>query len=97
MRHLMRQKEPKNRTHVRRREITVSTHNVRTMAVEETNGVGQAIDVLIVFNRLGYDVIGLQDTLRSKHQPSSRLATRYTAAVSTVARIVGRKCKVKSN
>ena len=37
------------------------------MAVDETHGVGQAIDVLIVFNRLGYDVIGLQETRRIGH------------------------------
>ena len=48
-----------------RTEITVATHNVRMMTVDETHGVGRALDVLNVYDRLGCDVIGLQETRRS--------------------------------
>ena len=47
------------------REITVAAHNVRTMAVDGTRGVGRGLDVLSVYDRLGCDVIGLQETRRS--------------------------------
>ncbi|CAN0373569.1 unnamed protein product, partial [Ascophyllum nodosum] len=50
---------------MRGREIAVATHNVRTMAVDGTHGVGRALDVLSVYDRLGYDVVGLQETRRS--------------------------------
>ena len=90
---LLRQSKTSNRARARGWEITVATHNVRTMAVDGTHGVGRAIDdVLSVYNRLGCDVIGLQETCI---QPSPRWATRCTAAVSAVARMVGRKGKVK--
>ena len=45
----------------------VATHNVRTMAMDETHGVGRTLDVLSVCDRLGCDVIGLQETCRSGH------------------------------
>ena len=44
-RRLLRQSERRNRARARGREITVATHNVRTMAVDETHGVGRALDV----------------------------------------------------
>ena len=52
---------------MRGREITGATHNVRTMAVDETHGVRRARDVLSVYDRLGCDVIDLQETRRSGH------------------------------
>ena len=62
---LLRQSEMRNRARARGREITVATHSVRTMAVDGTDGVGQALDVLSVYGCLGCDVIGLQETHRS--------------------------------
>ena len=47
--------------------MAVAMHNVRTMAVDGTHGVGWALDVLSVYDRLGCDVIGLQETRRSGH------------------------------
>ena len=44
-RRLLRQSERRNRARARGREITVATHNVRTMAVDGTHGVGRALDV----------------------------------------------------
>ena len=58
-RRLLRQSERRNRARTRRREITAATHNVRTMAVDGKHGVGRALDVLSVYDRLGCDVIGL--------------------------------------
>ena len=49
-RRLLRQSETRNRARARRREITVATHNVRTVAVDETHGVGRALDVLSVYD-----------------------------------------------
>ena len=63
----MRQKEIRNRVRARRQEITVATHNVRTIAVDGAHGVGRAIDVKSLYNRLGCDVIGQQETRRSGH------------------------------
>ena len=37
------------------------------MAVDGTHGVGRALDHLSVYDRLGWDVIGLQETRRSGH------------------------------
>ena len=68
----LRQSKRKNRARARGREIAVATHNVRTMAVDGTHGVGRALDVLIVYDRLGCDVIGLQETRRSGHSASSQ-------------------------
>ena len=69
---LIRQNERRNRARALGREITVTTHNVRTMAVNGTYGVGRALDVLSVYDRLGCDVIGLQETRRSGHSGFSR-------------------------
>ena len=66
-RRLLRQSETKSRARARGREITVATHNVRTMAVDGTHGVGRALDVLSVYDRLGCDVISLQETRCSGH------------------------------
>ena len=70
-RHL-RQSKRKNRARAREWEIAVATHNVRTMAVDGTHGVGRALDVLIVYDRLGCDIIGLQETRRSGHSAFSQ-------------------------
>ena len=64
-RRLLRQSETGNRACARGRETTVATHNVRVIAVDGTHGVGRALDVLCVYDRLGCDVIGLHETCRS--------------------------------
>ena len=70
---LLRQSKTRNRACARGREIIVATHNVRTMAVDGTHGVGRALlDVLSMHGRLGCDVIGLQDTRRSGHSAFSQ-------------------------
>ena len=66
-RRLLRQSKVSNRARARGWEITVATHNVRTMAVDGTHGFGRALDVLSVYDRLGCDVIGLQETRRIGH------------------------------
>ena len=66
-RRLLRHSEKRNRVRARGREITVATHIVRTMAVDQTHGVERAQDVLSVYGRLGCDVIDLQETRRSGH------------------------------
>ena len=40
--------------------------------LEETHGVGWALDVLSEYDRLGCDVIGLQETRRSGHSSFSQ-------------------------
>ena len=71
-RRLLRQRERRNRSRARGREIIVATHNVRTMAVDGKHGVERALDVLSVYDRLGCDVIGLQETRRSGHSAFSQ-------------------------
>ena len=71
-RRLLRQRERRNQARARERDIMVATHNVRTMAVDETHEVGRALDVLSVYDRLGCDVIGLQETRRSGHSAFSQ-------------------------
>ena len=71
-RRLLRQRERRNRARARGREITVATHNVRTMAVDGKHGVGRALYVLSAYDRLGCDVIGLQETRRSGHTAFSQ-------------------------
>ena len=66
-RRLLRQSKTSNQARARGREITVATHKVRKMAVDGTHGVGRALDVLSVYDRLGCDVIGLRETRRSGH------------------------------
>ena len=68
----LRQSKMRNRARARGREITVATHNVRMMAVDGTHGVGRALDVLSVYDRLGCDVIGLHETRRSGHSAFSQ-------------------------
>ena len=71
-RRFLRQCKRRNRARARGREITVATHNVRTMAVDGKHGVGRALDVLSVYDRLGCDVIGQQETRRSGHSSFSQ-------------------------
>ena len=68
----LRQSKRRNRARARGREIAVATHNVRTMAVDGTHGVERALDVLSVYDRLGCDVIGLQEIRRSGHSAFSQ-------------------------
>ena len=42
------------------------------MAVDGTHGVGRKLDALSVYDRLGCDVIGLQETRRSGHSAFSQ-------------------------
>ena len=69
---LLRLGERRNRARARGWEITVGTPNVRTMAVDGTHGVGRALDVLSVYDRLGCDVIGLEETRRTRHSAFSK-------------------------
>ena len=69
---LLRQHERRNRARARGREITVTAHSLRTMAVDGKHGVGRALDGLSVYDRLGGDVIGLQETRRSGHSAFSQ-------------------------
>ena len=71
-RRLLRQRKRRNRARERGREIIVATHNVRTMAMDGKHGVGRALDVLIVYDRLVCDVIGLQETRRSGYSAFSQ-------------------------
>ena len=94
--HLVQQQERRNRARARRRKITVATHNARTMAVDGTHGVGRAIDILSLHDRLECDAIGLQEIRLI--QPSSRLDQWYiwcTAVVGAVTRMVGKKGQVE--
>ena len=68
----MRQCKRRNRARARGRKIIIATHNVRTKAVDGKHGVGRALDVLSVYDRLGCDVIGLQETCRSGHSAFSQ-------------------------
>ena len=68
----LRQSKRSNRARARGREIAVATHDIRTTAVDGTHGVGRALDVLSVYDRLGCGVIGLQETRRSGHSPFSQ-------------------------
>ena len=56
------------------------------MAVDGNHGIGRALDVLSVYERLGFDAISLQETRRSGHSASARLATWCTAAVNAVTK-----------
>ena len=71
-RRCLRQSKRRNLARARGREIVVATHNVRTMSVDGTHGVGRALDVLDMYDRLGCDVIGLQETRRSGHSAFSQ-------------------------
>ena len=59
---LLRQSERRNRARARGLEITVAMH---------THGVRRALDVLSVYDRLGSNVVGLQETRRSGHSAFS--------------------------
>ena len=68
----LRQSKRSNRARARGQEIAVATHKVRTIAVDGTHGVGRALDVLSVYDRLGCDIIGLQETCCSGHSAFSQ-------------------------
>ena len=77
------------------------------MAVGGTHGVGRALDVLSVYDRLGCNVIGLRETCRSGHSAFTQAGYLVyctvlycnvlycTAAVCAVVRMMGRKGKVE--
>ena len=54
-----------DRDRARRSELVIATHNVRTMAVDGKHGVGRAAEFLDVYQEMGCDIIGLQETRRS--------------------------------
>ena len=54
-----------DRDRARRRELAIATHNVQTMVVDGKHGVGRAAEVLDVYQEMGCDIIGLQETRRS--------------------------------
>ena len=64
-----------DRGRARRRELVIATHNVWTMAVDGKHGVGRAAEVLDVYQEMGCDIIGLQETRRSDQ--SALLQTGY--------------------
>ena len=94
-RRLRRQRERRNRTRACGREITVATHNVRTMAVDGKHGVGRALDGLSVYDRLGCDVIGLQETRRSGHSAFSQAGYLVYCSGEYDNEMVGRKGKME--
>ena len=94
-RRLLRQRERRNRARALGREITVATHNVRTMAVDGKHGVGRALDVLCVCVRLGATSSVYRRFTAVDIQPSARLATWCTVAESAVTKIVERTGKVE--
>ena len=87
----LRQSKMKNRARVRGREIAVATHNVRTMAVDGTHGVGRALDVLSVYDRLGCDIIGLQETRRSGQSAFSQAGYLVYCSGECGGKNVGKK------
>ena len=53
-----------DRERARKREITVATHNVGTMAIVGKHGVGRAAEVLGEYRHAGLNIIGLLETRR---------------------------------
>ena len=51
-----------DRDRARRRELVIAPHNVRAMAVDGKHGVGRAAEVLDVYQEMGCNIIGLQET-----------------------------------
>ena len=68
----LQQSKRRNRARARGRAIAVATHDVRMMAVDGTHRVGRALYFLSVYDRLGCEVIGLQETRRSGHSAFSQ-------------------------
>ena len=54
-----------DRDRARRRELVIATHNVRTIAMDGNHGVGRAAEILDLYQEMGCDIIGLQETRRS--------------------------------
>ena len=67
------------------------------MAVDGTRTELDPLDVLSMYDRLGCYAIGRQETRRSGHSAFTQAGylVYSTAAVSAVARMVGRKGKVE--
>ena len=84
-----------DRDRARKRKLVIATHNVRTMAVDGKHGVGRAAEVLDVYQEMGCDIIGLQETRRSGQSALHKLDTLLTAAVSPEATGKGRRAKVE--
>ena len=54
-----------DRDRARRKELIIATHSVRTMAVDGKHCVGRAAEVPGVYQEMGCNIIGLQETRRS--------------------------------
>ena len=67
------------------RELAIATHNVRTMGVDVKQGVGRAAGVPDVYQEMGCDIIGLQETRRSG-QSALRQAGYYVVYCSGESR-----------
>ena len=84
-----------DRDQARRRELVIATHNVRTMAVDGKHGVGRAAEVLDAYQKMGCDIIDLQETRRSGQSALFKLDMLSTAAASPEATGNGRRAKVE--
>ena len=84
-----------DRGRVRRRELVIATHNVRTMAVDGKHGVGRAAEVLDVYQEMGCDIIGLEETSVVASLVFFKLDMLSTAAASLEATGKGRRAKVE--
>ena len=60
-RHAKRCEAESEREKIRRKGLTIATHNVRTMAVDGKHGVGRAAEVLSEYEERDCDIIGLQE------------------------------------
>ena len=65
------------------------------MVVDGKHGVGRALDVLSVYDRLGCDVIGLQETRHSGHSAFSQVGNLMYCSGECGKKMVGRKGKVE--
>ena len=64
-RRVKRREAESEREKVRRQELTIATHNVRTMAVDGKHGVGRAVEVLSEYQERDCAIVGLQEIRRS--------------------------------
>ena len=83
-----RRQESNDRDRVRREELVVATHNVRTMAMDGKHGVGRVAEVLGVYQEMGCGIIGLQETGCCSGQ-SSLLQAGYVVYCSGESGVYG--------
>ena len=85
-----------DRDRVRRRELVIATHNVRTRAVDGKHGKGRAAEVLYVYQEMGCDI----SVCRQRGVAASLLFIKldyvvFSAAVSPEATGKERRAKVE--